>query len=276
MADTALSFFTADRRPMKCTICGQTARPGAKLCSQCRAALKRARNETVSQLEPLPRSSRALATDRAAAKQRARNRAKARADARNPPVKIARDSALRRVWIAILVLGALVAVAVQFETRWFRAGESSEPGAPAIPAKADESVPVPPPTAVSPPPGRVEERGIAPTPPQQRMPAKGLEQKPASAGRSPRPTPVETVAASVPAVAAPVPASLTVPAPAPAPRETPPPDRWQVMNETIARCASEDFIGRVVCEQRARLQACDGFWGQVAQCPSGIANDHGQ
>jgi len=178
----------------------------------------------------------------------------------------------------MVVLGALVAVAVHFETRWFRAGESLEPAAPAIAAEAAESVPVPTPTAASPPSGIVEEPWLAP-PPQVGMPAQGLQQKPASAGRSPRPMPappmpVESVAASVPAVESPVPAPVTVPAPAP--RATPSPDRWQVMNETIVRCAREDFIGRVVCEQRARVQACDGYWGQVAQCPSGIANDHGQ
>ena len=37
---------------MSCTICGRTTLPGAKLCLQCKKALKRARQQTVSELEP--------------------------------------------------------------------------------------------------------------------------------------------------------------------------------------------------------------------------------
>src|SRR3989442_8046720 len=46
---------------MKCTICGGRSLPGAKLCLPCRAALRRARDETVSELLPLPRRLGALA-----------------------------------------------------------------------------------------------------------------------------------------------------------------------------------------------------------------------
>jgi hypothetical protein len=62
--------------------------------------------------------------------------------------------------------------------------------------------------------------------------------------------------------------------PAPPPQETPPPDRWQSMSDAIARCGGEGFLAAVICEQRARLQYCDGHWGQVAQCPGGIRNDY--
>jgi hypothetical protein len=48
------------------------------------------------------------------------------------------------------------------------------------------------------------------------------------------------------------------------------------MAEGIARCGRENFIAGVICEQRVRLQYCEGYWGQAAQCPSGINNDHGR
>src|SRR5262245_54633049 len=40
---------------MKCTICGGRTLPGAKLCLPCRSGLRRPRDDTVSELLPLPR-----------------------------------------------------------------------------------------------------------------------------------------------------------------------------------------------------------------------------
>jgi hypothetical protein len=48
------------------------------------------------------------------------------------------------------------------------------------------------------------------------------------------------------------------------------------MADQVARCGRDGFLAGVICEQRVRLKYCEGYWGQVAQCPSGIANDHGQ
>jgi hypothetical protein len=45
------------------------------------------------------------------------------------------------------------------------------------------------------------------------------------------------------------------------------------MAAAIARCP-DGFLERVICEQRIRLQYCDGHWGQVAQCPGGPSADH--
>ena len=53
------------------------------------------------------------------------------------------------------------------------------------------------------------------------------------------------------------------------------PDRWHMMNVSLARC-SGDFFARLVCDQRVRRHFCEGHWGKAPQCPSGIANDHGQ
>jgi hypothetical protein len=41
------------KTPMKCTICGKHAPSGTRLCTPCRAALKRARKATVSRYRPL-------------------------------------------------------------------------------------------------------------------------------------------------------------------------------------------------------------------------------
>ncbi|MEP6996563.1 MAG: hypothetical protein ABI900_02890, partial [Betaproteobacteria bacterium] len=60
---------------------------------------------------------------------------------------------------------------------------------------------------------------------------------------------------------------------APAPRQVPRADTWRQMNQAIGSCP-EGFLARVVCEQRVRLQYCEGHWGQVPQCPGGPKADH--
>jgi hypothetical protein len=62
------------------------------------------------------------------------------------------------------------------------------------------------------------------------------------------------------------------PAP-PAPKPVPRADPWQQMKEAIGRCPA-GFLGRVVCEQKVRLQYCEGQWGKVPQCPGGPSADH--
>jgi hypothetical protein len=80
-------------------------------------------------------------------------------------------------------------------------------------------------------------------------------------GSAPEPEPPST--APAPVIAPPVP-------------EAPPPDRWQLMADSISRCGREGFFAGVICEQRVRIKYCEGHWGQAAQCPSGISNDHGR
>lgn len=55
--------------------------------------------------------------------------------------------------------------------------------------------------------------------------------------------------------------------------KAPRPDRWQVMNEDLARCGG-DLIARIVCHQRVRGQFCEGYWGEVPECASVVAYDH--
>ena len=79
-----------------------------------------------------------------------------------------------------------------------------------------------------------------------------------------------------PGTAVEAPLIILAPAAAPAPAvRAASPDRAQILAAALAKC-SGDFFSRVGCEQRTRAQHCDGQWGQVPQCPAGIANEHGQ
>ena len=50
---------------------------------------------------------------------------------------------------------------------------------------------------------------------------------------------------------------------------------WRAMHVSLARCGG-DLIARIACDQRVRRHFCEGHWGEVPQCPSGVANEHGQ
>ncbi len=51
------------------------------------------------------------------------------------------------------------------------------------------------------------------------------------------------------------------------------PDRWQVMNVYLARCAG-DLVARIVCHQRVRGHFCEGYWGQAPECANVVAYEH--
>jgi hypothetical protein len=64
-------------------------------------------------------------------------------------------------------------------------------------------------------------------------------------------------------------AAASEPAPVPVPRVVPPPpDRWQQMSDALARCDREGGFSGFICDQRARLDSCEGYWGKVPQCPN--------
>ena len=58
-----------------------------------------------------------------------------------------------------------------------------------------------------------------------------------------------------------------VPLAVPSPPPPPPVDRWQTMRDSLARCDREGGFGGFICDQRVRLDACEGYWGRVPQCP---------
>jgi len=132
----------------------------------------------------------------------------------------------------------------------------------AAPARMTPSATTPPATALPPLPTIVE---------REIVPNSHAEGKPATAKRTPAPkavAPPPEPAAEVEVVRA-APPEPAPPAPKPVPRADP----WQQMNEAIGRCPA-GFLGRVVCEQKVRLQYCEGQWGRVPQCPGGPSADH--
>ena len=57
---------------------------------------------------------------------------------------------------------------------------------------------------------------------------------------------------------------------------TAPIDSWLPLRDALAGCSRSNGIWeRATCEQRARLAHCDGYWGNVALCPTG-RTDFGQ
>ncbi|MEO8537747.1 MAG: hypothetical protein ABI533_09480, partial [Betaproteobacteria bacterium] len=80
----------------------------------------------------------------------------------------------------------------------------------------------------------------------------------------------------VPMVPEPAPAPPVRAAVTPAPKVVAATDRWTQMDAERARCTREDFIARVVCDQRVRFRYCSGYWGKVLQCPGNPAPERGQ
>lgn len=252
-----------------CVICRGPRLPGARLCGPCKAALKRARLETVSEL--IPRPSRASLEA-----QEIRRRAKEAAAAR-----VAKPRS-RRWLVPGLCLAAALVIAGGY-LAWRSARPAHEPSvaapltagtAPQAPAPIlrTEPVAVNPVNAVKPAPETRPPHPAAaragPTPHASRVAPKRAVDAPTV----PSTPPADRFAAAAPREAsAPLPAPEAV---LPA-REAPAPDRWQVMADQIARCGRDGFFAGVICEQRVRIKYCEGYWGSAPQCPSGIANDHG-
>lgn len=61
-----------------------------------------------------------------------------------------------------------------------------------------------------------------------------------------------------------------------APPPQPVVDRWTRMADELSRCTREDFITRVICDQRVRFRYCGNYWGKVPQCPGSPAPERGQ
>ena len=69
---------------------------------------------------------------------------------------------------------------------------------------------------------------------------------------------------------APEPPPVVVPPPPiPEPPRTPA-DPWQKLRNALDACSRVHGLwDRATCEQRARLDSCDGHWGEVGLCPAG-------
>ena len=256
----------AGRAPTSgCAICHGPRLPGARLCAPCKAALKRARLETVADLVPVPADAAAAAEAARRRRAKARSAAKASRPRRRqrllvPALAIAVAALAAGGYLALRVARPTVdPVAASTTSRTQRTPVPVVHADPpvVVPAEAKSLVepPAPPPhPAYAAHPARVAQKRIVEAPTVNTAPV----------DRFPPPT--------QPVVATPVaPADMVLPA-----REAPAPDRWQVMADQVARCGRESFLAGVICEQRVRLKYCEGYWGVAAQCPSGVPNDHGQ
>jgi hypothetical protein len=271
---------------MSCQICGRSSAPGAKLCPDCRAARKRAFDATITQpllamagagtvSRTLSRLRRSDSSPEAKARRAAR-KAKAAADAATPASVSEPAAAPARVSRSILWAALAIGVVVAAIAGWHlptRAPDAPDAGAsssatqpvPSQPAPDAKPVRIDPPAASAPPPlPTIVERELVPHAP--------AVLKPATPKRA---TPAPKVVVTPPPEA-PAEAEVVKPQPAPAPPAPKPQvriDPGQQMSEAIARCPAE-FLGRVVCEQKVRLQYCEGQWGKVPQCPGGPSADH--
>ncbi|HWZ71115.1 MAG TPA: hypothetical protein VN326_06500 [Casimicrobiaceae bacterium] len=275
---------------MKCLICGQIGLPGAKLCLDCKAARQRAFDATVTQpLLAAAGAARGSATARRLLKpsqsvpDSARRAAKI-ALAAQAKAKILIESPPRRARRWPIIVGAIciVVVVAGYLGHWFGAGKSDTFAAVPIEPPATQNSPAASSIVRSSTPGATAAPSVATEKVALAINAAAVlppavATKADAARPNARPRPEKAPIALPPADPLPPPVVAIVrPPPPPVVREAPRPDRWQLMNEAIARCTRADTSGRVSCEQRLRAQYCEGHWGQVAQCASIPYIDHGQ
>jgi hypothetical protein len=269
---------------MKCMICGGQTLPGAKLCLPCRAALRRARDDTVSELLPLPGRREAFAFSQSPGAGRSPPLAPAATRLERPLRRRLTAAQLHAAAVVAFVAaaGVLTFVTVHSAPREHpQAAAPSADAAPAFPPRVspstmlgtarEESHPSEMPVADVP-----AATPSAVTPPVAAMPAP-VERKPDRAVHAKAATRVATLVELEPAgVPSPAPVVIAAPAQLAVAMTPAPAERSATLAASLAACAGNNFFVRTACEQRTRAQFCEGKWGLTAQCPSGVANDHGQ
>ena len=272
---------------MKCLICGRTCLPGAKLCADCSSARKRAFAATVTQplLEaasarrsgkPLLRPSQSVA---ATARRTAERALLAKPLVETPAGDVvAASQRMDRIFlisavVAILLVGAFIA----YQRHATRAPDLSQSNdqPPAATRTTVSEAPSMVPAQMA--PKSVGETQVPPvdvTVPIADVPVPKADANKRGPSRSRANT--GEIAPPPPETAPPPPAIAAAPVVAapPAPREAPPADPMQQMRDALSQCTGGLF-DRIVCDQRVRREYCDGRWGQVPQCPSGVPNDRG-
>ncbi|MEO6928580.1 MAG: hypothetical protein ABI190_05385 [Casimicrobiaceae bacterium] len=211
--------------------------------------MKRARNDPSSMLQPLVKRASDTLQMRRARKSR-KDSTDGQAAAVIPPQVKARRSAIPAV-IAVLALGL---AAIGYLYLQHRAEDSRVDVAPAMTSPPVVATPLPVPTLTPLP-------ALASTPAIQPVP-----ETPARAKRTRVKAPVPLVIAPLPQVIAPPVQEVPLPK-ANIPAVQQPPDRRLQLRQRFAGCAGTDVLAQAYCEQRARLELCDGLWGTVPQCP---------
>jgi hypothetical protein len=44
--------------------------------------------------------------------------------------------------------------------------------------------------------------------------------------------------------------------------------RWERMDAALEECSRREFLGKVICSEKVKLEYCDGQWGQTPRCPA--------
>ncbi len=276
---------------MNCTICGQATLPGAMLCRPCKAALKRARYMSV---QDLPRAS-ILRPRRNKSARSGKLASDAVAAMPAAPIPVPPVGGRRQVLVGAVAIAVLALVAYLGQQR--TGGSNANAGVAPPPSVSTLAMPAADAPSVS---GEAAVSGDAATPSDAAIgTANALDPPPAvapsatplvkSPGRAPertahKPVPTrqtaEPVNVSPPVLSSPgvTPESFgpvneprrtaAAPPPPPVARPAPPPDRWQTMARSLARCDNEGGLSGFICSQRVRIESCDGYWGRVPQCPN--------
>jgi hypothetical protein len=263
---------------MKCLICGRSALPGAKLCSDCRAARKRAFAATVTQ--PLLRaaarskgeqkllrpSQSVAATVRRAAEQSLFVKP---SPTQKPTPRFRRGDF---AWLGA-ALGVVVVSGVYAAHRFYTPWSPDAPTSVATQSDADRQAVAatmsvaPTPTALKP---TAAESSARPAPDAAPSDVAKPDVAKRPSGKRVALAPSEPMPLMQPMAAPPLVAPVPmVPTPTP-------PNPLQALNDGFVRCAGSDMLDRVACESRLRQRYCVGYWGTVPQCPIGPVNDRGQ
>ena len=268
---------------MKCRLCGQPTVGQGKMCVDCVGALRRARKDSTVPGDTAPRSSDAndTATTTIAVPGR-------------PVMSTSRFASRRFVSWATGCL--LVTASVYFGERLLDPGPAevaaaivkSPPGVAAPPPVSDAMSASPGSASIQPEASRTTVGPATPvqpvtpvaapkgsTPPAISL-AAGKKSDPSTTKAVPSPDPT-ALALSDPAAKAvssrstdaarsapdPTPARVAQAATAPM-AETAGRDR--VLASALARCSEAGFLSGVICEQKARLEYCEGAWDRIPQC----------
>ncbi len=289
--DVTVNTMAAESASTRCTICARPVQRGDRLCAQCQTAVKRARQVPSLHSELLPRAGASAVASGPPGKGEGRAMQARRA------ARFAL-SALPGGWgtyVTLVAFGAAVSVTGFFATEKQeetsnreRAAQAAQTASAAKMRDASDArgqPPAPSPAEVEASPGdeviaQIEwslPQHAAPAHPGGAPPGRKSARDTRSAGNEsplpivarspaedPRPAPIAADETGAAAVAAPAP--VTQPNPAS--------DRRQLLAAAISRCERENFLAGFVCKERAWLQFCDGQWGEVPQCPSGVPSNN--
>ena len=290
MTDMAATSMAVGSSSTGCAICARPARRGDRLCPQCKTAVKRARQVPSLQAALLPRAGASLVA----------GRHPGAGEGRAAPARRAVLSALPAIpggwgtYATLVAFGAAVSITGYFATDQQEEAAIRERGSQAartasvMEMRNESAAPAQPPVPSSAAAeGFSWDEAIAqiewtlPRSPQANAPGAspgrkslhdarnaGDEARRATDARSPDPEPPPA------ATAAGETAAVSGAAPAPEAQPAPNSDRRQVMAAALSRCERENFLAGFVCKERAWLQFCDGQWGEVPQCPSGVRSNN--